>query len=104
MSGRGTIYVGVLIVDVETPWAHSLKEKRALLRPVVERLRRRFEVSVARLDGLDDHGWERIGVSVIGNDRVVLARLLDRALGFVNASELRVGAHVLDIEVWDGPG
>lgn len=103
MAERGTIYLGVLIVDVETPWAQSLKQKRAVLTPIVERMRRRFALSVARLDGLDSHSWERIGVSAIGNDRIVVERLLGRALGLVATSDVRVGDHTLDVEVWDGP-
>lgn len=103
MSERSSIYFGVLIVDVETPWAQSLKQKRAVLAPIVERMRRRFALSVARLDGLDSHNWERIGVCAIGNDRIVLERLLDRALGLVAASDVRVGEHTLDVEVWELP-
>lgn len=101
MRGRGTIYLGVLIVDVETPWARSLKQKRALIAPLVDRMRRRFEVSVARLDGLDSHRWERIGVTAIGNDRVVVERLLGRALGLIAASDVRIEGHTLEIEIWD---
>ncbi|MGM9320127.1 DUF503 domain-containing protein [Deinococcus aquaticus] len=61
-------YVGVLTVRVEMPWVASLKEKRALVRPVVERLKVRFPLTVARLDGLDAHDWEVIGVATISND------------------------------------
>lgn len=101
MRGRGTIYLGVLIVDVETPWARSLKQKRAIIAPLVDRMRRRFEVSVARLDGLDSHHWERIGVTAIGNDRVVVERLLGRALALIAASDVRIEGHTLEIEIWD---
>jgi uncharacterized protein YlxP (DUF503 family) len=61
-------YVGVLTVRVEMPWVASLKEKRALVRPVVERLKVRYPLTVARLDGLDAHDWEVIGVATISND------------------------------------
>ncbi|MDP9763772.1 DUF503 domain-containing protein [Methylobacterium radiotolerans] len=61
-------YVGVLTIRVEMPWVENLKEKRALVRPVVERLKVRFPLTVARLDGLDAHDWEVIGVATISND------------------------------------
>ncbi|GGB59658.1 DUF503 domain-containing protein [Deinococcus soli (ex Cha et al. 2016)] len=61
-------YVGVLTIRVEMPWVASLKEKRALVRPVVERLKVRFPLTVARLDGLDAHDWEVIGVATLSND------------------------------------
>ncbi|MBZ9713045.1 DUF503 domain-containing protein [Deinococcus multiflagellatus] len=61
-------YVGVLTIRVEMPWVGNLKEKRALVRPVVERLKVRFPLTVARLDGLNAHDWEVIGVATISND------------------------------------
>jgi uncharacterized protein YlxP (DUF503 family) len=61
-------YVGVLTVRVDMPWVSNLKEKRALVRPVVERLKARYPLTVARLDGLDAHDWEVIGVATISND------------------------------------
>jgi uncharacterized protein len=55
-------YTGLYTVRLGMPWVQSLKEKRALVRPVVERLKARFPVSVARLAGLNDHDFEVIGV------------------------------------------
>ena len=46
---------------LEMPWVASLKEKRSLIKPVTEKLKVRFPVSVARLAGLDAHEWELIG-------------------------------------------
>lgn len=61
-------YIGVLTVRLDMPWVTNLKEKRALVRPVVERLKTRFPLTVARLDGLDAHDWEVIGVATLSND------------------------------------
>ena len=61
-------YVGILTIRLEMPWVSNLKEKRALVRPVVERLKARYPLTVARLDGLDAHDWEVIGVATISND------------------------------------
>jgi uncharacterized protein YlxP (DUF503 family) len=95
--------VAVLIVDVEMPWVQSLKEKRGVITPLIERLRHRFALSVARLDGLDAHRWERLGVVAIGADRTVLERLMGRARDTVAAADLRIVRERLDIEPWDDP-
>lgn len=100
-----TVYLGVYQVRLETPWAHSLKEKRALIKPVVEKLKVRFSVSVARLDGLDEHGWETLGVCALSSDRTALEALLRRVEGFIAAGgDYRVGESRLDLEVWDPLG
>jgi len=98
---EATVYVGVLLVTVDTTGAGSLKGKRAMLLPVTERLKARFPVSVARLAGLESHDWERIGVSAISNDREWLERTLGRALALVEQRGLRVRSSRLDIDVWD---
>ena len=84
-------YLGVLTLRLEMPWVSNLKEKRALVRPVVERLKVRFPVTVARLDGLDAHDWELIGVATISNDREWVEQTLKMASDYVASNgEYRV--------------
>ncbi|MGY2893475.1 uncharacterized protein YlxP (DUF503 family) [Deinococcus sp. UYEF24] len=88
-----TGYLGVLTLRLEMPWVSNLKEKRALVRPVVERLKGKFPVTVARLDGLDAHDWELIGVATISNDFDWIQQTLKMASDFVAAGgEYRVAA------------
>lgn len=101
MPERATTYVGVLLVTLEFPGVRSLKEKRALVKPVTERLKVRFAVSVARLAGLDAHDWERIGVVTIGADRAWVERTLDQALAFVHGRGVTVRDTEIDVERWD---
>lgn len=97
------VYLGVFQARLEMPWVHSLKEKRSLVKPVVERLKTRFAVSAARLGGLNEHAWETIGVSVISSDRVGLETLLRRIEDFVAAQgEYRVAESRTEIELWEG--
>ncbi len=88
-----TGYIGALTLRLEMPWVSNLKEKRALVRPVVERLKVRFPVTVARLDGLDAHDWELIGVTTISNDFDWIEQTLKMASDFVaSGGEYRVVA------------
>lgn len=68
--------VGLLILNIHLPDAHSLKEKRFTVRKIQDRLRARFNVAVAELDHQDL--WQRamIGVVSIASDRAVLERIL----------------------------
>jgi len=97
-----TVYVGVYQARLEMPWVRSLKEKRALVKPMVERLKVRFAVAAARLEGLNEHTWETLGVTALSSDRVGLEALLRRVETFVAAGgEYRVTDSRLDIEVWE---
>lgn len=100
VSGHGGTlgYVGVLTIRLEMPWASSLKEKRALVRPVVERLKSRFPLTVARLDGLDAHDWEVIGVATLSNNYDWVAQTLQMAADYIAAEgEYRITAEHIEI-------
>lgn len=94
------MWVGVLLIDLETPGCESLKAKRALVKPVVERLKSRYPLSVARLEGVEAYDWERIGASAISHDRDWLDGMLRKALGFVEGRGLRVRESSVEVETW----
>jgi len=59
------VHVAVIRIELHLPVARSLKEKRAVLKPIVEGLRHRFSLSVAETDFHDK--WQRaeVGVAVV---------------------------------------
>lgn len=49
--------VAALTVELHLPLVHSLKEKRAVLKPIIEGAHRRYRVASAELDHQDT--WQR---------------------------------------------
>lgn len=72
--------VGLLTVDIQFPYAHSLKEKRAVLQKLLSRLRARFNVAIAELDHQDV--WQRatLGIVSICGDQALLESALRQVL------------------------
>jgi len=68
--------IGILTIHLHLPACTSLKEKRGRIRPLVARLRRHFNISVAEM-GLQDQ-WQEclISCAMVGND----ARYVQSAL------------------------
>jgi len=68
--------IGVLTLEIFVETSHSLKEKRHVVKSLKDRLRERFNVSVAEIDGLDS--WQRAVVAAVAvsNDRVYLEQIL----------------------------
>ena len=84
--------VGLLLLDLEIPSSHSLKNKRAAVRPLLSALARDFGASVAEVGRLDAHRHAEVAVCVVGNDRRhvngVLSRAHDRAAGWTGEALL----------------
>ncbi|MCZ6514359.1 MAG: DUF503 domain-containing protein [Acidobacteria bacterium] len=72
--------VGVMTLEIRIPYAHSLKEKRAVLRKLRDRLRSRFNLAVAELDHQET--WQRatLGVVSISSSRRNLEQVLESVL------------------------
>ncbi|MBI5440138.1 MAG: DUF503 domain-containing protein [Deltaproteobacteria bacterium] len=75
--------VGVGTVDLFIPEAHSLKEKRSVVRRVIQRVRNEFDISVAEVDSLDLHQKATIGFAVVSNDGRLANSILDRVVDFI---------------------
>lgn len=68
--------IASLTIHLHLPACASLKEKRGRIKPLLSRLHREFNVSVAEMD-LQDKWQEAVIVcAMVGNDR----RLLESAL------------------------
>lgn len=71
------MFIGVLEFDVLLGAVGSLKHKRAIIRPVIARLRR-FEVSVTEAGDPDRHRRALIGVAAVSGDHQHLQDLLEK--------------------------
>jgi len=94
--------VGAALIELHVHGSRSLKQKRGVVRSVVQRVRNRYNVSVAEVGGQDT--WQRavIGVSAAGNEAPGVRRTLDRVIEFIESLHL---AEVLatDVELLDLP-
>jgi uncharacterized protein YlxP (DUF503 family) len=59
------VVVGVLVADLLLGDVHSLKQKRAVVRPIVAELRRRFAVSAAETGSVDLHRRAELSAAVV---------------------------------------
>ncbi len=76
-------YIGIYSCTLEMPWVSSLKEKRSVVKPITERLKARFPVSVARLAGQDSHDWEQIGITTIHLEAAWVHEILGKVSDFI---------------------
>lgn len=80
--------IGVLKVGLFLPMARSLKEKRMVLKSLKDRVRARFNVSIAEIDHHDK--WQRavLAICMAGNDAKFLDSSLQTVLRFVETDRI----------------
>jgi uncharacterized protein YlxP (DUF503 family) len=67
--GDQTVFITLLTIELLIPHAPSLKDKRSEVRGLKERIRSRFNASVAEVGYLDK--WQRavLAVCLVGSDK-----------------------------------
>lgn len=78
--------VGLCIVELYLPNGHSLKEKRQVLLSLKDRLRDKFNVSVAEVG--DQELWQKavLGIACVANDRGYVNQVLDQAVNLMRST------------------
>lgn len=77
------MFVAALRFELFIPDCHTLKQKRAVVRPIVDGARRRFHVASAETGGLDK--WQRADVAfaAVGGSYTHVNDVLDEVERFV---------------------
>src|SRR3954466_7792441 len=72
--------VGVLRLTLVVPGARSLKEKRHVVRKITDRVRARYNVSIAEVG--ENDVWQRavLGLTAVANDRSFVNEVLDKVV------------------------
>ncbi len=87
--------VGVIRIRLALP-SRTLKEKRTIVKSVVERLRVRFNASVAEVDDLDAPTVATIAAACLSNDGAHADAQLQALLAAIEG--WRLDAEVIDVE------
>jgi len=80
--------VGILTLVLSIPAAHSLKEKRQVIKSVQARLRREFNISIAEVDRHDVHQAAVLGVVCVSTDEAYAHGLLMRVVEWIEKTRL----------------
>jgi uncharacterized protein YlxP (DUF503 family) len=69
--------IGLLTLHLHIEHAHSLKDKRQVVRSLKDHLRKRFNVSVAELDFQDNWQLSLIGVVTVSSSEPFARQILE---------------------------
>ena len=81
------MFVGVLRLTFHVPHARSLKDKRQVVRSFRDRVRGRFNVSIAEVGAQDKLQLAVFGVSVVSGDAAVCDSVLEQIARLAETQE-----------------
>ncbi len=89
--------VGVCRISLRIPESHGLKDKRSVARSLVERVRNRFNISIAEIEDHDKWQVLTLGLSCVSNQGRHVNEVLSTVLDYIDS--IRGDAELLDYQI-----
>ena len=87
--------VFMMKIKLRAAWVHSLKEKRMVVRSIIQRLKNTFNISVAEVEDQDLHQTIVIGIAGIGANIAQIDSIIENIIHYV---EDNTDAQIVKIE------
>jgi uncharacterized protein YlxP (DUF503 family) len=91
--------IGLLTIHLRIPGCASLKEKRSQIKPLLARLHREFNISVAEIDYQDQWQSALIGITLVSNDGKHTERTLRKVVTWIEKHQPHLFIVEEDIEL-----
>jgi len=89
------MHIGSCTFYLSIPWARSLKDKRQCVKSITEKMKNKFNISVAEVGENDTLGTAFLGFACVSNSKAHAENMIARVLEFV---ETHTEAEVYGIE------
>ena len=83
--------IGTLQLELRFFNPQSLKEKRTLLKSLVSRIRKQFNVAIAEIDGMDLWQTATVAIAAVGGETKRVNQILDYVSEFIR------GEHSIEV-------
>ncbi len=70
--------IGLLTLQLHIPASESLKDKRMVVKSLIDRIRNRFNVSISEIDAHDL--WQRsvIAIAMVANQTLIIQKVFEK--------------------------
>ena len=96
------MHIGSCRMTFRLPGNDSLKGKRQVSRSLITKLRQRFNLSVAEVDGIDRHQTLVIGMTCVSKDYSYAEELIEAAVRWVEGQHIDAELVAVEREMIDG--
>ncbi|MGI6578599.1 MAG: DUF503 domain-containing protein [Eubacteriales bacterium] len=73
-------------IKLYAPWVHSLKEKRMVVKSLIDRVKKKFNISIAEIDEQDVHQTIVLGLACVAGSVSHADSIIDSVLSFIEGN------------------
>jgi Uncharacterized protein conserved in bacteria len=77
------LIIGTAKIHLFANWVHSLKEKRMVVKSIVDKTKHKFNVSVAEIEDQDLHQSIVIGIACVSTDKRHADSQIQNVINFI---------------------
>lgn len=78
--------VGLMVLDLYLPGTGSLKEKRMVLKSLKDKIRQKYNVSIAEVGFQEKWQRARLGIVQVGSDYGYVEQNIDKVFRFIESN------------------
>jgi uncharacterized protein YlxP (DUF503 family) len=93
------MFIGICKLELLLLESFSLKDKRQVVRSIIERLKNRFNISIAEVGHLEALKRTALGLALVSNETAYLEKMMGMVINFVEA-DARVQITGLEKEIY----
>lgn len=77
------MFIGVCTIYLTAEWVTSLKEKRMVVKSIIEKSKHKFNISIAEVDRQDVHRSIVIGFACVSNEAAHVDRMMNTVIDYI---------------------
>ena len=94
------MHVATCVIKLDLPGIHSLKEKRSIVKSILARLGKQFNVATAEVETQDMWQTAVIALAAVGSDSAYLQGLLEKCVAWIETTRPDLPVNAYTIEFW----
>lgn len=75
--------IGTGIINLSANWVHSLKEKRMIVKSIIDKVKHKFNVSIAEVENQDIHQSITLGIACVSNDTSHADSMIQNVINYI---------------------
>lgn len=78
--------IGTAKIYLYADWVHSLKEKRMIVKSIIDKTKHRFNVSIAEVENQDYHKSIVIGIACVTNSSRLANDIIQNVVNYIEGN------------------